>query len=602
MFYEPAIFRFVDSGFLFLGFRVKFNNNSKEKKMKKNLKFFLVLALALVLGLSACNKNAEPEGKVEEAVQKPASTEEKVAKTSEEKKKVERLVIGTTAENNVFSAVSQKDAFGRTNYNNFTQGDFVYVDKNNEIQPFFFTEFTISDDGKELVFKWPEGAIWHDGVPVSEEDILFTFDFMKNVRESGGLKNLESWEITGDHECTLKFSEPDVFYWLNASASNNSCLFAKHIWEKVEDPSTYDGEDAAIGCGPYKLVAVDRDSQTSVYKAVPENNYGGDLMVEEVVLQSYSGEDTLMMAMANGEIDAFFNYANPIDGPIMDTIKSNPDIDPGASDFGGHYQLTYGMKRKPGDDINFRKAVRAGLDYDRLAQVIAGDYGKHPGIGIVTPVNKGFDKSLGILDQDLEEAKNLLDQAGYKDVDGDGFRELPDGSPMDVMITMQYSKKGKETYSRIAEVIGASLKDLGIKTHIDEDSLRNGEVWEANVSEGKYDLSIGYTTSGMTNWSSAFRYFVGAPRFEGEKTWIWGTYDDPEFLETFYKMQVSKTNEEYAGYMNKLQHMAAEDCFAQALCWEEGHFPYRTDKIGGWDNYPGWGVINPRTWYDIYQK
>ncbi len=51
--------------------------------MKKNLKFFLVLALALVLGLSACNKNAEPEGKVEEAVQKPASTEEKVAKTSE---------------------------------------------------------------------------------------------------------------------------------------------------------------------------------------------------------------------------------------------------------------------------------------------------------------------------------------------------------------------------------------------------------------------------------------------------------------------------------------------------------------------------------------
>ena len=263
--------------------------------------------------------------------------------------------------------------------------------------------------------------------------------------------------------------------------------------------------------------------------------------------------------------------------------------------------MTYGMDRKPCDDISFRKAIRTGLNYDKLAEVIAGPFGKAPGAGIVTPVNKGFDATLPVLSNDLSKANKMLDEAGYIDMNGDGFRDMPDGSSLNLLITLQFSKK-KEMYSRIGEVVQKSLADMQIKSHIDEESLANSEIWEANVSQGKYDLFIGYTTSGMTNWSSSFRYFVGSPRLENDKTWIWGTYRDPKFLETFWNMQQSTSNEEYAKYMMELQKMAYEECFAQALCWEEGHFPYRTDKIAGWNDYPGWGVINGRTWFDVYQK
>lgn len=569
-----------------------------KKKLNKLALLFLCLLMAFAVACSNSNKESQTKEDVKENVAENKTTTTDVVAV--EKKKVERLVVGTIYENNVFNSMTQSDAFGRMNYNSLTQGNFVYVDKNNEIQPFFFQSFDISDAGKTLVFTFPTNAVWHDGQPVTKEDILFTFDYQKNVKNSGYLKNLESWEITGENECTLKFTEPDAFYYLNAGALN-ICVHPKHIWENITDYKEYDDAAAAVGCGPFKLVSVDKDSQTSVYEAVYENNYAGEIMVDQVVVQSYSGEDTLMMAMMNGEIDAFFDYANPIDATIVDTMVGAPDINLAESDFGGHYQLTYGMERNPGSDINFRKAVRAALDYDKLANVIAGDYGTAPGTGIVPPTNKGYDSSLPILSRDLEAANKLLDEGGYKDTNSDGIRELPDGSPMDVMITLQFSKN-MEVYNRIGEVITASLKDLGIKTHIDEESLRNAEVWEANVTDGKYDLFVGYTTSGMTSWSSAFRYFVGDPRFEGEKTWIWGTYHNEDFKNAFYAMQQSTSNEEYASYMKTLQHMADEDCFAQALCWEKGHFPYRTDKIAGWQDYPGWGVINSRTWFDVYQK
>ena len=59
------------------------------------------------------------------------------ANAEEMVKHVENLVIGTTAENNVFNSQTQSDAFGRMNYNGLTQGNFVYRDENNELQPYF---------------------------------------------------------------------------------------------------------------------------------------------------------------------------------------------------------------------------------------------------------------------------------------------------------------------------------------------------------------------------------------------------------------------------------------------------------------------------------
>lgn len=513
---------------------------------------------------------------------------------------VENLIIGTTAENNVFNALSQKDAFGRMNYNGLTQGNFVYRDENNNLQPYFWTSFEISEDGMQIDFTMPLDAVWHDGEPVTLDDMVFTFEYMRDVRNVGSLQHLTEVKVTGDDSASLIFSEPDAYYWINSSCNNNACVYAKHIWEGVEDSDSVTGDEAAIGCGPYKLVSYDKDSQTSYYEAVPGNDFLGEITVDKVTLQSYSDEATLMMAMMNGEIDAMFNYANPIDATIIDTVIGDENIDLGESPFSGCYQLEYGKDRAPGNDQAFREAASYALNYEQLAVTINGEYGEIPGRGIIPPSCKGYDETLPKLEYDPDKAIELLEEAGYVDVDGDGYREMPDGSPMDVSVTPQYSSS-MDLRMRIAEVVMQSLDEVGIKNHIDEESLANSEVWEDNMTKGDYDFSITLTTSGMASYSSAFRYFMGELQ-EGESSWLWGTVHDEEFINTYYAMTEAISDEAYIENSQKLQQYASDTMFGQALCWETAFFPYRTDKYTGWTNYPSWGVINSRTWFDLTTK
>ena len=149
---------------------------------------------------------------------------------AEGKKHVENLIVGTTAANNTFNMTTQSDAFGRMNYNGLTQGNYVYRDANGDLQPYFFTSYEISEDGKVLDFTWHKGAIWHDGQPVTDEDIIFTFEFQRDVKKVGGLSNLVSVEITGENAARLTFSQPDVYYYLNTSCMNTACIYAKQIW------------------------------------------------------------------------------------------------------------------------------------------------------------------------------------------------------------------------------------------------------------------------------------------------------------------------------------------------------------------------------------
>lgn len=545
--------------------------------MKRQLGLLLALTLILIAALGSGGALAEGSGG-----------------------HVANLRIGTTAPNNTFNALTQKDAFGRMNYNGLTQSNFVYRDADNLLKPYFWKSFEISADGTSIAFTFPLDAVWHDGQPVTWDDIEFTFQYMRDVRKVSTLQHLIKIEKTADGAGLLTFDQPDAYYWLNSSCMNNACVYPKHIWQGVEDIDGYAGEDAAVGSGPYKLVSFDKEAQTSYYEAVPQNAFLGELTVDSVTLQTYSGEDTLVMAMLNGEIDCMFNYANPIDASIIDLVMENPDIDPGKSDFSGCYQLEYGKERALGSDEAFRQALAYAWNYPLLAATINGEYGQIPGRGIIPPSCKGYDETLAKLEYDVEKAKAMLDEAGYADADGDGWRDLTDGAPMDLVVTPQYNAS-MDLRMRIADVIMNSLTAVGVKNHLDKDTIVNSEVWEKNITEGAYDLSITLTTSGMAAYSTAFRYFMSELP-AGQTSWLWGTVHDEAFTAAYYGMTQAVNDGLYIENARKLQKLFSDRMYAQALCWETAFFPYRTDKYAGWRNYPSWGVVNPTTWFELKTK
>ena len=567
----------------------------------------LLLSCVLLLGLFAgCGSQSSGSTASTTAATAGAETtqEETAATEAAGKKHVENLVIGTTMANNTFNLVGQADAFGRTNYVNFCRANWVYEAADGSLQPFFFTAFEISEDGTTLDFTYPTTAVWSDGEKVTWDDIDFTFRFLKDTAKNTSFVNLVSVEQTGEGSGRVTFSGPDVYGWLSGTAMMQGVL-PKHVWEKFEgsdEYKNYNEPDAAVGCGPYKLVSYDVDAQVSYYEAIPENDYHGEITVDSVTIKTYADQTAIMMALNAGEIDCYYAYSTPIDATLIDLIADDA-VDSGESVYAGEDQITFGMTRPAGSDYQFRLAVTKAMDWNLLTDVIGGGYGEVPRAGIISPTCNGYLDGLPQFQQDTAEAEKILDEAGYKDVNGDGFREFPDGSEMKILIVPQYSKK-MDLRNRIAEVLIDNLKAVGVNAYVDQEIIVSSEIWESNIQDGNYDIAIGYTTAGVARHTSAFRYYVYEPKpgTERSASWLWGTYTDPTFNETVWRMLNASSQEEYVSCIQWLQQEAADTLFGCALSWTSCFYPYRTDKYEGWYNRPSWGVVNDELWFTLTSK
>ena len=567
----------------------------------------LLLSCVLLLGLFAgCGSQSSGSTASTTAATAGAETtqEETAATEAAGKKHVENLVIGTTMANNTFNLVGQADTFGRINYVNFCRANWVYEAADGSLQPFFFTSFEISEDGTTLDFTYPTTAVWSDGEKVTWDDIDFTFRFLKDTAKNTSLIHLVSVEQTGEGSGRVTFSGPDVYGWLSGSAMTQGVL-PKHVWEKFDgsdEYKNYNEPDAAVGCGPYKLVSYDVDAQVSYYEAIPENDYHGEITVDSVTIKTYADQTAIMMALNAGEIDCYYAYSSPIDATLIDLIADDA-VDSGESIYAGEDQITFGMTRPAGSDYQFRLAVTKAMDWNLLTDVIGGGYGEVPRAGIIPPTCNGYLDGLPQFQQDTAEAEKILDEAGYKDVNGDGFREFPDGSEMKILIVPQYSKK-MDLRNRIAEVLIDNLKAVGVNAYVDQEIIVSSEIWESNIQDGNYDIAIGYTTAGVARHTSAFRYYVYEPKpgTERSASWLWGTYTDPTFNETVWRMLNASSQEEYVSCIQWLQQEAADTLFGCALSWTSCFYPYRTDKYEGWYNRPSWGVVNDELWFTLTSK
>lgn len=552
---------------------------------KKNSRIvFLSILLALCMSLSSvlCAGASEAEN-------------------SEQRGHIANLIIGTSSQPETTSILSQAGALGKFNYNSITYANLFYPDENNDMQPYFLKSYEISEDACQIDMTFPTDAVWHDGQPVTVDDMVFTFEFRRDVMGSKALRNLTEVKVNGEDSITLVFSQPDAYYFVK-NATLTMFVIPKHIWENVEDYESYAEEDAAIGCGPYKLVSQDQDAGIMYFEAVPENAYLGDIMVDSITLKSYSTQDALLMALANGEVDLMYDYATSVDYTLLDVIAGNADVDPGESDYIGCNQVTFGMSEGANLEHAFREAAVKSLNWELLCQICNGEYGQIPGSGILPSSCPGYDDSLWKMYQDQDEANALLDEAGFVDTDGDGMREMPDGSKFTYKVTSQYSTKRQELFNRIGEIIVSGLREVGIDAYYDQESLASEEANDKMVADNAYDMFIGYTTSGVATYRTAFWYFMNRD-LVGTGAMEWGnSYQDDELDAAYLSLMEAKNNDEYLEAVKTLQGLASRDLFAFAVCWEKCFFPYRTDKYEGFENYPSVGVVHAEMFYNLTEK
>jgi peptide/nickel transport system substrate-binding protein len=340
-----------------------------------------------------------------------------------------------------------------------------------------------SEDGKTWTYKLRDGLKWSDGEPLTAEDVAWNINTSRDeewINHSATTVNLDA-EATDDTTLVVRSKVPDP-----KLPTMDIYLLPKHVWGKMNAAkrAKYDGLDG-VGSGPFVLEEFEK-GQFARFRANP-NYYGGKPAVDRVVLRKFNNPDAMVAALRTGELDA----AQDIPGAAFDQLAENDDIETIEGNQGSMTEVAInggdGLK-KPHPallDVKVRQAIGHAIDKQTIVDRVLNGHGT-PAQTLSTSPDPRWTPDIPadqVFDFDLDKARSMLEDAGYRDTDGDGVREMPGGGrPLNFTY---YVRSDGETGPEIGEFVTGWLREIGIAT---TKKVADDSQLTTIVGKGDYDM------------------------------------------------------------------------------------------------------------------
>ena len=476
----------------------------------------MLLCLTMLLSLVACGSDPAQSDEPSETGQ-----QSDVSGTD-----VELLNVGSIYQFDVESPYCELLKY--LSYDGFMYSNLVRYGADNEVVPCLCERFEIAEDGTSVTFYFQEGIKWHDGQPLTMEDIEFSLNLWLDVlKPSVALRYMESVEVLDDTSIRVNMQSSCAYVFLRhmIMSSSGCVIYPKHIWENVEDLKSFTGRDAMIGCGPYVYDSYDDEAKIAYFNRY-EDYHEGVPTIKRIAFHLYESPESLVMAFKNGEIDCMFQYAAGLSGNYVPAIEELDYLNVGEEVNLGGPILEFNFQDALMSDLDMRNAVYYALDYELLAATDGGEYCVPGTKGVISPGNIGYADDLPANQQNTEEANRILDEAGYVDTDGDGLRENKDGSAMRIMVSPAYSASKGVLYQRLAQVVVQNLQDVGLDAYLDED-VSNSDAWQARWRSNKdFQIAITSCSQGVAIIDTVNQGLVEKAGSDGTLPWN-GTNNNP---------------------------------------------------------------------------
>lgn len=361
----------------------------------------------------------------------------------------------------------------------------LWEDSTGQPIPWLASEWSHSDDGLTWRFKIRDGVRFHDGTPLTAADVKFTFDYLMTGPGEGQSSlvsnlGLSSVEVEQPGTVVFRLSEPSATF--EERVAMRVLITPRHIWESVQDPARYRDPKALIGSGPYKLVSHDEAAGTYLFEANQDFHLGAPF-VKRLELVPATDE---LIALQRGEIDVAGLSEDPVPPAQLQAFDNNPQFgkleQPGDWNLALHFNLTKGF---PYDRVEFRQAVAYAIDRKDLVNRILFGRGQPASTGGLSPDHEMGAPGLPAYDRNVQRARQMLDTLGLRDTNGDGFRELPDGSPW-----VQELQSSNRFSADTPELVKEYLRDVGINVDV---RILDRATADSNSAQGNYTMSlVGY--------------------------------------------------------------------------------------------------------------
>lgn len=428
----------------------------------------------------------------------------------------------------------------------------------------------------ELHLTLRDGVEWNDGEPFSADDVAYTFNIINDnaALDLTGLgAHLESAEAVSETEAVLTFDAASVS---DTPKILSTAIVPEHVWSKQSDPVTYTAEEA-VGTGMFTIKSFTPQRVSMVKNP---NHWDADKVKVQEVRFVKDGEPQInQLNLAKGMYDAQYMYVPDIENTY---VKADPEHHGYWFQPGSPISLFMNNAKAPFDDVAFRAAIMHGIDKERLVERAGEGYTTVASqTSLVVPgMDDWLDPSLenkGIIAFDPEAADEMLTEAGYE-TDAEGRRLGLDGQPLSFsFITPQ----GWDDWTRAANEVVASLKDLGIAVKVNTPQY---ETFEVDRRQGNYDMLFGVrggTCSMFQNFNEPLHSDNTAPIGQ-DATTNESRFSDPAVDALIDELRNATTPEEQKPIVIELQNAMIEKVPFVPIWYGARWFQYNTTRVDGW--------------------
>ena len=387
----------------------------------------------------------------------------------------------------IFNEAMYKDSYDGDIIEWFLTNTILDIDENFEITDTGIATLNVDPENKKATIKIKDGMKWSDGQPIVADDVIYPYEVIGNKDYTGVRYSDESAKIVGMEEYkagkastisgikkiddkTVEISFKEIGQGI-FTGGNGLLIYAmpKHYLKDVPIKDLEKSEKVrtkVVVAGPYTISSI-VPGESIELKANP-NYFRGKPKTEKVTVQVVNSQ-TITAAMKSGKYDIVFSIPTEL-------YKMYKDFD--NIETLGRQELYYsylGFKMGKYDkakgenvvnpnakmaDLKLRQALAYGLDINQMVKAFY-DGLREKATSSVPPVfGKYYPKDLAGFPYDPEKAKKLLDEAGYKDVNGDGYREDKNGKPFEIKIA---AMSGGDIAEPLVQFYIQQWKEIGIK-------------------------------------------------------------------------------------------------------------------------------------------
>ena len=371
-------------------------------------------------------------------------------------------VVGNPRFINPVLAISEADK----NLTALIYSGLVYITPNNKIENDLIDKLTISDDRLIYTAHIHENARFHDGTPVTADDVIFTIQKITNpIIKSPKRGNWDGVTVEKIDENTVSFTLKQAYTPFIYNLATG--ILPKHIWKNVSDDefSFSQFNTLPIGSGLYKVERVERNSGgiPNFYRLTPFANASHRApFINSLVFKFYPSEDLLIEAYVKHEIESLSGISSE---KILEIKSNNSTIL--SSPLPRVFAVFFNQNKS---DVLLNKEVRKALDLaspkEEIVENILGGFG----VAIDNPLPAGIydwaDRKVSTSSQErLELAKELLAKAGWKANEETGILEKKSGKGT---ITMSFSISTGDApeLQVVAGELASAWSKLGAKVDI----------------------------------------------------------------------------------------------------------------------------------------